>query len=262
MRIPTLLRLTASAGLMLTTAGFSACNLQLGGGIEARDTWTRSYPAKAGATLEIREANGRVHVVAGDGETIEITATRIAKAPTEEAAQAALKEFTIEESVTTDGVSLDGMRGTVGLNKSRSVSYEVRVPRAISITVKGSNGDVEVDGIAGVLRVETSNGRVVATRLGDGADISSANGQIDLDFATIGASGVRCKTTNGQIIVTIPTSTKATIAGRVTNGIVHTENLTVQATEQSTRRLDATIGGGGPEIRLETVNGEVRVVGK
>lgn len=262
MRIPTVLRLAASAGLMLTTALVSACNLHLGSGVEARDTWTRSYPVKAGATLEIRESNGRVHVLAGDGEKIEVTATRIAKAPTEEAAQTALKAFTIEESVTADGVSLDGTRGMVGLNRSRSVSYEIKVPRTVNITIKGTNGDVDVDGITGVLRVETTNGRVVAARLGDGADISSVNGQIDLDFTTIGASGVRCKTTNGQIIVTIPTTAKATIAGRVANGIVHTENLTVQATEQSNRRLDATIGGGGPEIRLETTNGEVRVVGK
>jgi DUF4097 and DUF4098 domain-containing protein YvlB len=83
-----------------------------------------------------------------------------------------------------------------------------------------------------------------------------------LTFATVGTSGIRCKTTNGQIVVTIPQNAKATIAGRVVNGDIRTENLQVQSTQSSTRRLDATVGGGGPEIRLETTNGEVRVVGR
>jgi hypothetical protein len=46
------------------------------------------------------------------------------------------------------------------------------------------------------------------------------------------------------------------------NGVVDTDNLDVAASESSRRRLDATVGGGGPEIRLETTNGEVRIVGK
>jgi DUF4097 and DUF4098 domain-containing protein YvlB len=81
-------------------------------------------------------------------------------------------------------------------------------------------------------------------------------------MASVGDGGVRCKTTNGEIIVTVPASAKATIAARVANGEVRTENLTVQSTESSHRRLDGTIGGGGPEIRLDTMNGEIRIIGK
>ena len=51
-------------------------------GVEARDNWTRSYAVEAGATLEVRETNGRIRILAGGGNQIEVTATRIAKAPT------------------------------------------------------------------------------------------------------------------------------------------------------------------------------------
>ena len=70
-----------------------------------------------------------------------------------------------------------------------------------------------------------------------------------------------CKTTNGEIEVGVPASGKATIAARVTNGAVEVEDLNVQTTEKTYRRLDATIGGGGPEIRLDTTNGVIRIVG-
>jgi hypothetical protein len=38
--------------------------------------------------------------------------------------------------------------------------------------------------------------------------------------------------------------------------------LTVAVAEQSRRRLDGTLGGGGPLIRLETTNGAVQIRGK
>ncbi|MND02081.1 hypothetical protein D3C83_213320 [compost metagenome] len=60
----------------------------------------------------------------------------------------------------------------------------------------------------------------------------------------------------------MPTTTKATIAARVTNGRIETENLPVKSSDDSSRRLDATLGGGGPVISLSTTNGEIRVVGK
>ncbi len=163
-----------------------------------------------------------------------------------------------------DRVELDGTgRGfQLTLNRSRTVNYDVKVPRSVNVTVRTVNGEVDVRGVEGLLRVEAVSGLITGTGLGGGADLNSVNGRMTLEFVKLGDSGVRCKTTNGQIAVTIPSTARATITARVINGIIQTENLTLQAAEQSPRRLDATIGGGGTEIRLETVNGEVRITGK
>ena len=53
------------------------------------------------------EANGRITVEAGDGDEIEVSATRVAKAPTEEAAKAALEEIQIKEAASADRVEID-----------------------------------------------------------------------------------------------------------------------------------------------------------
>ena len=246
------------ASLLLAS---SACGL----GIEAKETWTRTYTVSEGAQLDVRETNGRVRIEATDGDKVEVVATKVSRAPSEEAAKADLKEFTIKETASATRVELSSSASDIevlAMGRSRSVNYEIKVPRSMNVTIKATNGEVDVLGITGKLRVEATNGEIEGSNLGAGAEVTTTNGRIRLDFAKVGEAGVRCKTVNGQIIVTVPTSTNATIAARVTNGAINTDNLPVKSTDESRRRLDATLGGGGPEIRLETTNGEIRVVGK
>lgn len=250
--------------LALSLAAASACNLQFSTGVEAKDTWTRQYKVNPGATLELRETNGRIRVETGEGDQIDVAATRIVKGSTEEAAKAALNEFAIHETATADRVEIDSTTQGLQLRLGRQqrVDYDVKLPRGANLTVKTTNGDVTIQAVSGFVKVEAVNGRIVGSSLQQGADVTAINGSVQLGFEKIGEGGVRVKTTNGQIIVSLPADAKATIAARVTNGIVRTENLQIQATEESRRRLDGTIGGGGPEIRLDTTNGEIKIVGK
>jgi hypothetical protein len=253
------------AGLFLgALATVAACGLHIGSGIDAKDTWTRKYPVQAGALLEIHETAGLVSLEATDGDTIEVDATRTATASTEEAAKDLLKDFTIRETVTPERVELDGTMqdASLGLNRSRRVDYHIKVPRSASVTVKTTNSEVTAQGLGGMFRVEATNAEIRGTALGGGADVTTVNGDISLEFLKLGEGGVRCKGTNGQIVVTLPGSSKATIAARVTNGAVETNNLTVQASEKSLTRLDATIGGGGTDVRLELTTGAIKIAGK
>ena len=55
-----------------------------------------------------------------------------------------------------------------------------------------------------MLTVDAANGEITASGLANGADVSTVNGRQNLEFTKIGDAGVRCKTVNGQIVVTIP----------------------------------------------------------
>ena len=256
----------ALAALMVAViAAFStACNLQIGTGIEAKETWTRTYEVKAGATLSVREANGKVRVEATDGDKIEVTATKISTAPSEEAAKKDLKEFTISENATPMLVELDsssrGMQFV--LHQSRRVEYEIKVPKSLNVTIRSVNGTVDAQGVGGTLTVDVINGKVDAAGLIGGAEVTSVNGEVNLAFVKIAETGVRCKTTNGEITIVVPTTVRATIAARAVNGNISTENLAVEKTDDNRQRWNANLGGGGPELRLEATNGEIRVVGR
>ncbi|HEX5070187.1 MAG TPA: DUF4097 family beta strand repeat-containing protein [Vicinamibacterales bacterium] len=250
--------------LGIWAAALAACNLHIGTGVEARDAWTRSYPVKPGILLEIRETVGLVQIEAGDGDHIIVNATRVTKAATEEAAKAMLAEYNITETLSPEQIILDGTSPglSLGLNKSRHVDYQIKVPRATAVTIKSVTSDIRVTGIAGALRVETTNGDITGTALGDGADIRSVNGTVTLDLASLGEAGVRCNLTNGTVNITMPADSKATLHANLVNGDIQTERLNVDVREKTGRRLSGTVGGGGPDVRIEMVNGDVKIAGK
>jgi DUF4097 and DUF4098 domain-containing protein YvlB len=258
-----LTRFVRAVALVGATASLAACNLQFSTGIEAKSAWSRTYKVTDGATLEIREPNGRITIEATDGTEIQVSATRIAKAPTEEAAKAAAEKIQINEKSSDDRVELDSAAGfqlTSGL--SQRVDYDIKVPRSISLAIKATNSEISVKSVTGMVKIEAVNGEITVDGAEQGADIVTVNGRVVLKMAKIGAGGARIKSTNGEIEVSVPAGGKATLAARVTNGAVETEGLNLQTTEKSHRRLDATLGGGGPEIRLDATNGMIRIVGR
>jgi DUF4097 and DUF4098 domain-containing protein YvlB len=258
------LRLAFLPALAVGAALLSACGVHFGTGVEARDTWSRTYTVTAGATLDVRNTNGKISIVAGDGDQVRVEATRVARGATEEAAKAALAGIAITERATADRIELDASQPglQIALGQSKTVNFEVTLPRTTHVTIKATNGDIELEGVDGTVRVDGTNGRIRARGSAQGVDLTTVNGLIALDLTSVGKDGVRCRTTNGEITVTMPADSKATLAARVTNGQVRTSGLTLAATAESRRRLDATVGGGGPEIRLEATNGAIQVSGR
>ncbi|HYY93881.1 MAG TPA: DUF4097 family beta strand repeat-containing protein, partial [Pyrinomonadaceae bacterium] len=64
---------------------------------------------------------------------------------------------------------------------------------------------------------------------------------------------------NGSIDLTFPAGLNADFEAQTLNGQISTDfPLTVQGTF-SRRHMSGTIGSGGRELRLETVNGSVRL---
>lgn len=249
--------------LVLSLIGAGACGIELSSGVEARDEWKRSYTLDQGGSLEIKNTNGKIHIVSVDGNTVDVRAEKIVKAATDQAAKDALKTFEITERASPKSVVIDGSsRDGFTIRLQRRVDFEVRVPRWADVRLDSTNGDIEVTGLQGAFRAESTNGRVAASGLEGGATVETTNGIVTLDFAKLGGSGVSAETTNGAIRVTVPRDASAHISARVTNGDIDAGDLELKVSEKSRRRLDASIGGGGPSIRLETTNGSIAIKGR
>ncbi len=255
-------RALASTWLALTVVAASACDLAFTARAEARDEWKRSYKLTKGGSLEIRNTNGQIRVEPAEGDTVELTATRVVRAPTEEQARRTLEDFKIAETVSPESVLVDSTGLRMTINRSKRVDYSVRVPHGTRITLKSTNGDIDAKNVGGLFRAETTNGGIRASALEGGAQVESTNGNVDLDFAGLGDDGVRCSTTNGTIAITLPQDVKARLSATVTNGDISARDLALATSEQSRRRLEATAGGGGPSVRLSTTNGDIRIRGR
>lgn len=253
------------AGLLTLTAAvsLSACNLQISNQAEARSEWKKSYTLAKGGALEIHNTNGLIEVSAGDGDQIQVTAERLAKAGTDEAARDAADKIEIRETVSADTIVLDAKIAITGMfSGERQVKFRIRAPRGTTLRLSNTNGAIEITDMAGELRLDTTNGAIKAVGITGVTHAETTNGAVSLDFASVPAGGISAETTNGGVIVTIPRDAKARISARVSNGGIDASGLDLAVTEQSRRRLDATLNGGGAEVRLETTNGGIRVRGK
>jgi DUF4097 and DUF4098 domain-containing protein YvlB len=250
--------------LAVGLAAASGCGLPFMLNAEAREQWKKTYTLAQGGSFEVHNTNGRIEIRVADGDTVDVVADKVVRAGSDEDARNGLKRLDITEAVSSDRVRLDVDTHSFGIhmNQSQHVDFVVKLPRWAAVTLVSTNGDIDVANIGGKFSVDTTNGRVQAEGLTNTARVESTNGAITLDFAKLGDGGVTCETTNGKIEVIIPRDSKAQLSARVTNGAISTSDLNLSTTEQSRRRVEGAIGGGGPAIKLETTNGLITVRGR
>ncbi|HEX5049597.1 MAG TPA: DUF4097 family beta strand repeat-containing protein, partial [Gammaproteobacteria bacterium] len=149
------------------------------------------------------------------------------------------------------------------------------VPRETSVHVKaiGGNGDLTVAGVNGEHELQNINGDITATDISGTVVATSNNGDIDVSMTSIAAGkALSFSSFNGDITVTLPANTKAELVVNSNQGEVWTDfDVTMQPQPpvvqnqngggryrvRMQREMHGTIGGGGPELRFKTFNGDI-----
>lgn len=254
---------SAAVPALLLSVGLAAggCGLNISANAEARDEWKKQYDVGAAATVEIRNTNGRINIRSGDGSKVDVRVVRIVRAPTDEAAKEALASFKIDETSSPDRVVLNAASANAGftIGLSRTAEFDVTVPRDVHVILETTNGEITATALSGRLRATGTNGRISTEALTGPVEIELTNGEVRLDLAAVHENGVSAETTNGAISLSLAPDAKARLAVRTSNGGVSTDGVDLAVTQHSRQRFDATVGGGGPTIRLETTNGGIRI---
>jgi hypothetical protein len=249
--------------LLPLAALLAGCDMALHGHLTARatDEWTRTYPLAAGGEVRIVNTNGKIDVEGVDGSTVEVRAERIARGTTDAAARELLPRIVIKEETKPDLVSLETERMSgIMFGAAFEVRYHVRAPKSAVINVTNTNGQVALTALDGKVRAHTTNGGVNGRGLGGGVDAQSTNGGVTVDMASVGADSISLHTTNGGVTLTLPDTAKATLSASCTNGGINVSSLeNLDVSDQSRRRLEARLNGGGTAIELRTTNGGIRV---
>ena len=248
----------------------AACDVQVGEqGLSldishgrALDEWVRTYTLPATGTLEIVNVNGLIEASPSSGAQVEVRAEREIRSASEENSKALLQKVDMREEVSADRVRIEAradVDGGRGRRTNLSVTYHVRVPAGLAVSFKTENGDVRLENLSGRMTASTTNGGITGRALSGPVTADSVNGGVQMDFASI-AGDVRVSTTNGGVRIDLPADAKATLDATCVNGGIDVdEQLTVQASETSRRRLSGTLNGGGPRISAQTVNGGIRI---
>ncbi len=228
----------------------------------AQDTWTRTYALAPGGRLELINVNGRIDAEPASGNSLELVATRTAKGSDDEAAKGNLAKVELREEVSDARVRVEVRVPRFSGMSGHEVKWTLKVPKGVHVDLRNVNGSVRVNGLDGEVRAQTTNGgvrgREVASIL---VNASTVNGGIDIELATpLPAEGrVEMESVNGGAELSLPAESKATISARAVNGGVRCD-LDLQKTGENTRRrLEGTLNGGGARVSVQTVNGGVRI---
>ncbi len=160
---------------------------------------------------------------------------------------------TVQGEITVSGgsgyVSLKSVQGAVTLEGCRGRIEVSSVNEGV--TVRGCNGDINA---------ETVNGDIKLTGIESSAvDASTVNGDITYEGALRDAGRYRLSTHDGDVNVTIPARSNASVTVATLNGDFES-CFPVQLTGVTPRhRFTITIGSGSAKVELESFNGDIKL---
>jgi DUF4097 and DUF4098 domain-containing protein YvlB len=122
--------------------------------------------------------------------------------------------------------------------------------------VRNVNGDIQIRNIAGSGTARTVNGPVkVSFRQNprEASDFQTVNGNIELQFARDLSADFRFKTFNGGIYSDFPVTAMPVAA-------MQQEHRGNKVIFRADRYTSARIASGGPQIKVENLNGDIRIL--
>lgn len=233
-------------------------------------TWAGRIPE--GRWINVRNLRGNVEVTRGAGDKVEVIATRRTRRGDPDFVRFEVRRY----GAGDDNVLIcalwgedsdcgeDSYRTRVTDRRARdndvTVDFSVRVPRGVRVRAHSVNGDVRVEDAAAEVDAESVNGNVTVSTAEGPVNARTTNGHVRATMGKFDANAdMRFSTTNGSVIVEFTAEIDADIELVSINGRFATDFPVTISGRIDPRRLRATLGKGGPRIRLSTVNGNVEL---
>lgn len=218
----------------------------------------------AGQTIEIRGINGYVHATSGSGADVQVSALKHAR-------RSNPADVRIEVVPGSAGVTIcavypgygNDCRSGGGHSETRDndvqVDFDIQVPAGVRFSGHTVNGDIEATNLGADVDASSVNGGIRATALGV-VRAHTVNGGIDVTMGRADWTGdLDLTTVNGGVTVSLPANTSAEVDAATVNGGLSTDfPLTVQGRFMK-NQIHGTIGQGGRQLKLHTVNGGIEI---
>jgi hypothetical protein len=261
--------------------------------LHEEETIRKSFTLGPGTrVLDVDNVTGFIEVVGSQSDQVQLVVNKTIRAESKERMEAAKKEVTLDVTEQPDLVKLyvngpfrcncncdcgndcSGWRGDRGYLVK--MDFQLQVPRSIALKLETVNsGHINVRDVIGNFSVSNVNGGIEMQNVGGGAahahtvngplkvvfrdnpkensDFGSVNGSIDLYFVRGLSADFRFKTFNGGVFTDFPmTSLPVQPASAEThNG---------KFVYRSDRYTGGRIGSGGMEVKVNTLNGNIRIL--
>ena len=235
---------------------FSLVALWASPGYAISKDFNQSYPLQPGGTFELQNVNGTVEVQGWDQNVVEVRAVKTAKQK-----ESDLERVSIEVDARPDAVSI-ATRYPQNEGVEVAVEYVIRLPHGAHVEHIGTvNGALRVSGLENVEDLHTVNGNIEVFDAGGGIHAHTTNGNVHLELTHApDKSGATAETTNGSLVLAVPSDMQAEVETRCMNGNFSSELPIMMESTQRQREMHGKLGHGGSPIHLRTVNGGIRLV--
>jgi len=161
------------------------------------------------------------------------------------------------------GRSGDGEKGNKRSHNVRNndvrVDFKVSVPQQVGFIGRTINGDVSATSLSGNVNTSTINGSIRISTSGY-CEASTINGQITASMRDANwPRGLSFKTINGEINLNLPANLSAAVDAQTLNGGINSDFPLNVTTLNGHKSVKGTIGAGGRELMLRTLNGSINL---
>jgi len=231
-------------------------------------TWTYRAKVAPKQWLWIRNTRGSVTVEPAKGNLVEISATKSYR--TSDTASVRLVAEPYAGGVTVcalwpggdshcgpqdDGYEMHGSHGN-----DVSVDFTVRLPANVRLGASTMMGDLRVSGARAPMVLHTVSGEVDAATSQGPVTVTSLNGSVRVRMDAFGDTGaVSVKTINGSVTAELPPQLDARVSAKTINGSIATDYGLAVNGKFTSHDVEGTLGRGGREVHLETVNGSIHL---
>lgn len=263
-------RILATAFLALLTTGWNAA-------AQSGDfRWTG--PIAPGKAIEIKGVSGTVRAELATGNQVEVTAQKHGRRSDPETVSVQVVQENgnvIICAVYPTSAVQSGRSRSDGPNECRpgaggrmntgdndvAVDFTVRVPAGVRFVGRNVNGTIDARSLQSDTEVTNVNGRVSVSTTGL-ARAETVNGAIHVTMGSgIWTEPLEFRTVNGSIEVRMPHGIDANVhADTLNGGFTSDFPVTITSSRERGRRITGTIGNGGRELELHTVNGSIRLL--
>ena len=241
-------------------------------GRQADSTFRWSGRASAGQWIALRNLNGSIRVEQGSGDQIQVRAVKSWRRGDPAAVRVEVTRYGpndrdllvcamwTENTVCNEREYRTRSSGRGNRDNDVSVQYIVTVPRGVNVRSETVNGSVDVSGATGEVIASSVNGNVRASSTGGPVEARAVNGNVYARMGSIASSeDLSYESVNGNVVVEFSGDLNADLEMSTVNGGFETNfPLTLQG-RVNPKHLRATVGTGGRQLRLKTVNGNVEL---
>jgi hypothetical protein len=251
----------------------SFCVKDLGQAVRAADEFHWNGRIGSGKAIEIKGINGDISAEPAAGGDTEVIALKKARRSDPSAVKIQVVEhadgvticalYPTEDPDNPNSCEPGGDRGhrnssTINVrNNDVRVDFIVRVPAGVAFFGRTVNGEISATSLSSNVISHTVNGSIKISTSGY-AQARTVNGEIAARLGDANWSGsIELKTLNGDIKLDLPANASAQVQADTLNGEITSEFPLTLLGSISRKRLRGTIGSGGRELILKTLNGSI-----